>query len=306
MPNNIGLVSKYSAEMLDELFVMNACSSILELGDRQFLKFDERSAKTVYIPSITMSGLGDYSRSDGFPKGGVELSWEPHTLDKDRGITFSIDNMDNEESAGAAYGNLANEFVKTKEVPEIDAYRFSKLYSKAANKPEETIAPNTIISKFNDVIEVFENNEVPTNEVYGFISTEVNKMIKNTTELDKKIGQGDYKLGNVTFKVRMYEDIPLITVPKPRFKTEYTFVKDPDGSSSAGGFTPAEGAKDMNFLFVHKRAALPVMRHAATRVFAPEVNQEADAYKFQHRVYHDIFVPKNKQVGIYASVKASA
>lgn len=305
MGNSMNYVSKYSAEILDELFVANACSAVLELGDRGLLRFDDKNAKTVYIPSITMSGLGDYSRSDGFPKGGVEVTWEPHTLGKDRGIEFSIDAMDNEETAGVAYGKLANEFVRTKEVPEIDAYRFSTLYSKALNKAEETIAENGIIKKFNDVIEVFENNEVPTDEMFGFISTEINKMIKNTTELDKKISQADYKVGNINFKVRMYEDIPLITVPKPRFKTAYTFVNDPKGNHGEGGFSPSEGALDMNFLFVHKRAALPVMRHATTRVFAPNVNQSADAYKFQHRVYHDIFVPKNKQKGIYASVKPS-
>ena len=45
---------------------------------------------------------------------------------------YAIDNMDNEETAGIAFGRLAGEFIRTKVVPELDAYRFAK-YASTSN-----------------------------------------------------------------------------------------------------------------------------------------------------------------------------
>ncbi|MEG2037922.1 MAG: hypothetical protein RRZ93_08020, partial [Ruthenibacterium sp.] len=44
---------------------------------------------------------------------------------------FSVDNMDNAETAGLAFGRLAGEFIRTRVAPELDAYRFAQYASKA-------------------------------------------------------------------------------------------------------------------------------------------------------------------------------
>jgi hypothetical protein len=58
----------------------------------------------------------------------------------------------------------------------------------------------------------------------------------------------------------------------------------------------------MNFMLVHFNAALPIKKHEVLKVFGPEVVQDFDGYKLNHRLYHDIFVPLNKRVAIYVSV----
>lgn len=338
MPNSIQLIQKYGAENLDKKFMAEAKTSILERNS--LLKFI--NAKTVLIPEITMSGLGNYSKENGFPKGSVNIAWEPHTLEMDRARTFSVDAMDDEETAGVAAGNIMGEFERLKSVPEADAYRLSKIYSKAkpTNIVAKSIAANTIISEFNDLIEKFDNDEVPTDEAVFFISTAVDKLLKSTSELERKITQIDYKNSDgITFKVRAYEGIPIIAVPKTRFKTAYVFGDDGftpqtaiyeltedealvtgkkyyTRSGSAGAYvytlvesplvanigtyyeitTPA--AVDMHVMLVNFNSALPVKKHAPVRVFTPETNQTADAYKFDYRLYHGIFTPKNKVDGI--------
>ena len=47
-----------------------------------------------------MDGLADYSRNSGYVKGDVTLTNETVTFNYDRGRKFSVDNMDNEETAG--------------------------------------------------------------------------------------------------------------------------------------------------------------------------------------------------------------
>lgn len=345
--NSIELIKKYAAENLDKIFVMESVTGILENRAGVELRPVENDAEYVYIPDISMDGLGDYSRDNGFPEGDVSLSWTPYKVRKDRGRQFSIDKVVDAESAGITSAKLMNEFLRTKVIPEVDAYRLSTLANEAVedNVVPETIAANTIISKFNDVIKTYTDNEIALDNLIIFISTEVDKLIRNSTELSKQVTQADYKVGDITFKVKLYDGMPLVVVPKTRFKTSYAF--------GSNGFTPTvaeykltedsaldedktyytrsgtspnyvyakvtspnvnniatyyevtvPAAQDINFMVVHTNAALPYKKHQAIRVFAPEVNQNKDAWLFQYRLYHDIITPKNKQKGLYVSVKA--
>ena len=45
--------------------------------------------------------------------------------------------MDNEETAGVAYGRLSGEFLRSYVVPEIDAVRFAKYASEAGTHPAD-------------------------------------------------------------------------------------------------------------------------------------------------------------------------
>ena len=52
------------------------------------------------IPKMSMDGLADYSRSSGYVKGDVSITYETKSCNYDRGRKFSVDAMDNEETAG--------------------------------------------------------------------------------------------------------------------------------------------------------------------------------------------------------------
>jgi hypothetical protein len=298
MPNKIGLIQKYSPEILDEIFAKEAVTAILERNSG-LLKFT--SAKTVLIPSIEMDGLGDYIRADqsnaGYSAGSVDINWESHTLTKDRGKQFKVDQMDDEETQGLVVGNLLDQFVRTKEVPEVDAYRLSTLFSKAYADQvvTETIGANEIIAKFNLAFEKFADLEIPEDEQVLYVSNAVMTQIRNTTELAKRIYQEDFTTpAGLTFTVTKWEGRPIIPVPARRFYTAYDFNQN--------GFFPTAAAKLMNFMLVHFNAALPIKKHSVLKVFGPEVVQDFDGFKLNHRLYHDIFVPKNKRVALYVSV----
>lgn len=298
MPNTIGLITKYGAEQLDEIFMEASASAVLE-ADHSLLKFI--NAKTVMIPDIMMDGLGDYSRSGGYPEGDVTLTWTPYTLDMDRGRSFSIDSMDDEESAGLAFGKLSGEFCRTKVVPEVDAYRFSTLLANAKDanvKKSDTITASNIITRYNEEAKTLHDSEINPAECIRFISTEEDKLLKESTALEKKISQADYRsTAGLSFKVKMYDDMPIFVVPLTRFKSAYDF--------GAKGFTPAEGSCEINHLVVHRNAAICIKKHEKIKVFSPDVNQQADAWKYQYRLYHGVFTPKNKQDGILASIKGA-
>ncbi len=338
MPNSIELIKKYGAENLDRIFVQESVTGILENRVGVELRPVENDAKTVYIPDIAMDGLGDYDMENGFPKGAVTLKWTPYQCNMDRGKEFSVDAVQNAESAGVTGANLMTEFERTRVIPEVDAYRLSKLYANAlpGNIVSKSIADNTILKEFNSIIKFYNDNEIPLERVVFFISTDIDLRIKNSTELTKKITQADYKVGDLTFKLKSYENIPLVVTPPKRFKTTYTFndngfaptvatyelTSDAEIVAGKTYYTKAgevytavaepqianigtyyeqltPQALDMSILAVHTNAALPYKKHQKIRVFEPDVYQGKDAWVFQHRLYHDIITPINKQKGIY-------
>lgn len=73
-----------------------------------------------------MSGLADYDKQTGYALGDVTLDYETKKCDYDRGRMFTVDAMDNIESAGIAFGRLSGEFLRTQVVPELDTWRLAK------------------------------------------------------------------------------------------------------------------------------------------------------------------------------------
>jgi hypothetical protein len=104
----------------------------------------------------------------------------------------------------------------------------------------------------------------------------------------------------IDYNVEMYNDMRVITVPQPRFQTAIT-LNNPTTSSGAGGFAPASGASAINYMIIHPSAVLQVMQHYAPRLFSPEQNIEADAWRVQPRYCHGAWVKTHKTNGIFVS-----
>ena len=101
--------------------------------------------------------------------------------------------------------------------------------------------------------------------------------------------------------------VRVIRVPQTRFYTKITQYDGKTSGQEAGGYigTTSTGY-NINFLIVHPSAVLKVMKHVLPRIFAPDVNQSADAWKFDYRVYYDVFAYANKVNGIYLHRAATA
>ena len=65
---------------------------------------------------------------------------------------------------------------------------------------------------------------------------------------------------------------------------------------------PTDDAKDIGMLILPKTAASLVKKSEKIRVFEPDTNQGADAYKFDYRVYYDTFVKKSNLGFIAAAI----
>ena len=305
-------------EAIDTVLTQEAKTNVLVNGSK-FIDLNFKETGYVKVMSLLMDGLSDYYRvnnglgsasngystypsNDGYKVGDTSAKWELFQLEYDRGRQFRVDNMDNEETAGLVIGNLLAEFLRTKVVPEVDAVRFSKMAKKCnvalGNLVSETINANQIIGRFNSAFEWLFEHGVPEEEQVIFVSPNVMTLIRNTTELYKRLTQDEYRNSDVTFTIEKYEGRQIIEVPSNRF---FTGVVTTDN-----GYMPSENSYVINFMIASKKAVVPVVKLEKSKIWTPEQVQDFDGYKVNFRMYHDIIIPKNKVPAIYTSVSAVA
>lgn len=291
MANAITKFKTYIA-LLDEVYKQAALTNDLDC-DPTLVKAGA-NANEIIIPKMNMDGLADYSRNSGYVKGDVTLTNETVTFNYDRGRKFSIDNMDNAETAGVAFGRLSSEFIRTKVAPEQDAFRFA------------TYAGTTGISKVATSATLADGNAVLT----ALIAAQ-NKMDEDEVSPENRILYITPTLYNLAINVDLTKSkavldgfAKVVKVPQSRF---YTAIDLADGSTegeTAGGYKKATGAKDINFMIIQKSAVIQYPKHTVNKVVSPEENQTDDSWMFFFRAYGLADVYENKAAGIYLHHKA--
>ena len=242
-----------------------------------------------------MDGLGDYSRAGGFTSGAVTLEYETRTMTMDRGRTFMLDAMDvNESNFVANASNVMGQFQATKVIPEIDAYRYSKIASLAIEKGVATggYTPDksTILEKLKADIAAIRDivgGDVP---LVITMSSLTSAVLDQADGITKQLSVMDFNKGEVSTKVKSLDGCPIIEAPSARLKTAYTFRDGKSSGQEAGGFVPAGGAKDINWLITPLTAPIAVNKTDKVRIFDPAINQDADAWKLDYRKYHDLWI----------------
>lgn len=299
MANTIALAETY-LPLLDEVYKASSKTSVLDATRVEIV-----NGNTIKVFKISMDGLGDYKRNTGYTAGDVNGSWETMTLTKDRGRSFTVDDMDNEETIGQAFGALAGEFIRTKVAPEIDAYTFAKIAGTSGilTANADITVGTTDVPSLIDIAEMEMNEaEVPQEGRILFISETAYAGLRNKivrTVMNEATG--------INKDVEIYNGMRIVRVPQSRFYTAITMYDGISGGQEDGGYigTATTGYK-INFMIVHPSAINKVVKHVKPRIFTPDQNQQADAWKFDYRVYHDTFVFDNKVKGIYLHRSATA
>ena len=295
--NSIALAASY-VPFLDEIYVAESKTAVLDTAN-QFVKFT--GANTVNIFNLNPVGMSNYDRDAGYVPGDVTGTWQPYVLETDRGRSYHVDYLDNEEALSLIVPNLLATVERQHINPELDAYRFAQYAgatsTTAGNQVQETLSTGAAtVASIDLATAAMDDEEVPYEgrilfvnpTTYRFLKGGITRMIMNRED-------------DVNYNVEMYNDMRVITVPSKRFNTQIT-LNAPTTSSGAGGYTAA--GNTINYMIVHPSAVLQVMKHYAPRVFSPEQNIEADAWRVQPRFAHGAWVLEHKKNGIFVSCPA--
>lgn len=286
MANAITLRKQYST-LLDEVYKLTSLTAVLD-GPNDLVQ-EGANANEILIPKMSMQGLANYNKQTGYVAGDVTLEYETKKCTYDRGRMFTIDAMDNIESAGIAFGRLSGEFLRTQVVPELDAWR---LASYAQVSGVTTVKANlsdgkAALAALRTARSNIENAEANLATCYLFINPTVFGMIEDLdTTASKKAIEGF---------------AGIIKVPKGRFYSKIDLT-----ANGAGGYAKNTAGLDMNFLIVDKQAAIQFQKHTVSKIITPEANQDADAWKFGYRTVGIAECKDNKKDGIYVHTVAAA
>lgn len=284
--------------VLDEQMVQESVTGWMDANAGQV---QYNGGKDVKIPKMTMTGLGDYSRSGGYPEGSVNLEYETFTMTQDRGAQFLLDQMDVNETNFVANATRAmTEFQRLYVVPEVDAYRISKIATYTMEGAPDNVeygytpAAESIIEKLADAVEI------------GGYDSYIMATPDTVKALEMQIGANN--LSSVTYSqagfdqtVPAFNGRPIIKVDPSRMVSA---IKTNDLVNGAGGgWEKGASALDINFIVVPRTTPLAINKLDEPKIFEPATVQEYSGWLIDYRRYHDLWVMDNKLKGIYVNIK---
>ena len=303
MPINTLAYATLFMQELDKQVVAGATSGWME-GNAGLVVY--KGGNTVKIPKLSMDGLGNYDRGTGFAQGAATLVYETRTMTQDRGRTFMLDSMDIDETNFVANAsNLMGEFQRTKVIPEIDAYRYSTIAALAIAGSRAsggyTPVAATILSMIKADIAAIQD-VVGTVPLVITLSTATLAILEASTELVRQLEVAAFP-GVIQNEVKQIDSCPIIEVPSARLKTAYILNDGRTAGQEAGGFVPAGAAKSINWLITALNAPIAISKTDNMRIFTPDQNQSADAWKLDYRKYHDLWIKDNALPTVFANIK---
>lgn len=307
MPINTLATATLFQNTLDKKAIQEAVTGWMDANAGQVLY---NGGAEVKIPKMSIQGLGDYDRDNGYQKGGITLEYETRKMTQDRGRMFQLDPVDiNENNFVTTAASAMGEFQRMHVIPEIDAYRLSKIATEAITEEkagmveygytpgaENTSALRKVKEGINAVREMGYNGSLLIHATPDFI-------MELELELAGKIIATTFSKGGINTQVPSVDGVPLISTPSNRM---YTAIELQDGKTSgqeAGGYKKGSTAKSINFMVLPTTTPIAVTKQDVMRIFDPNVNQKLNAWQMDYRRFHDIWVLDNKMDSIYLSIK---
>ena len=99
------------------------------------------------------------------------------------------------------------------------------------------------------------------------------------------------------------DNCPIIETAANRMYTAITMYDGTTAGQTDGGYVKAVTGLDVNFIIVPRDVPIAVTKQDKMKIFTPEQNQDADAWKMNYRRYHDLWVMDNKLAGIFVNIK---
>ena len=316
MPINSLATADIFQRNLDKIAVREAVTGWMDGNAGQVIY---NGGATVKIPKMTVQGLGEYDRDNGYAQGSVGLTYESRELTQDRGRKFHLDAMDiDETNFVATAGNVMSEFQRQYVIPEIDAYRISKIATAAITADTAAAggtglveygytpgaASTSALRKFKEAIKAVRESGYMGQLVCQASDTFVMEL---EIELAGKLQSVTWAVGGINTKVPSVDGVPLVATPANRMYSAITLYDGTTaGAQKAGGYVKGTNAVDINFMVLPQTTPIAVQKQDKVRIFSPDINQTLNAWRIDYRRFHDLWVLDNKVDSIFVSVKDAA
>lgn len=305
MPINTLATATLFQQQLDLVAVQNALTGWMDANAGQVIYTGGAETK---IPKMALQGMANYNREKGYTHGAVTLEYETRKMTQDRGRLFTLDAMDVDETnfivtASSVMGEFTREWV----VPEIDAYRLSKLITTAMNyengknvvygyKPEET----TILKEVKKGIAAIRDAGYNGELIIHMTST---AKLELEMAMAGKITDVTFSKAGIDTTVPSVDKCPIIETPQNRMYSAITLYDGETAGQEAGGFIKGSTALEANFIIMPRITPIGITKQDVMRIFDPLTNQKANAWQMDYRRFHELWTLDNKENSIYVNIK---
>ena len=268
------------------------------------------SAKTFHFTQMSTSGYKSHIRNGGWNKGTFAQEDVPFTLTHDRDISFLVDRADvDETNQTASIKNISEVFHKTQQVPEMDAYFFSKVATEAqkldgyhSSTAISTYTKENVYSKLKAMLSAGKlRRYVGKGALIAYVNSTIMDLLEQCTDFTRKIEMTQIAEGGIGLETRVtdIDGVALMEViDDERFYDKFDFTD---------GFAPvASTSHKINVLIASPLTVKCVPKISSIYYFAPGAHTEGDGYLYQDRSLSDTFVfpngKNNKIDSIYVDV----
>lgn len=249
--------------------------------------------KYVIMHEMDVDGLGSYDRSLGFPRGNITGTKKQYELTMDRGREFLIDAADNDETGFLVNGAaVMAKFQQKHVIPEVDCYRYSKIYKEVSTQAAANVNDTAITAA--NITDTLLEDIAKMRDVCG--GTPLVIIMSGITQgyfgkdFARSLDYMQFARGELYTKVKAIDGNPIQIVPSARLKTSYDYKDGVTVGQEAGGFTASAGAKEMKWIITPTTAPIAVGKIDKMRAFSSDEYQQADAWKVDYRLYHDLWM----------------
>lgn len=277
----INLTTKFQP-YTDEQFSTESKRALLTNQD-----FNWTGAHSVKVYKIGTSDMNDYDRAGE----NTETNWsrfgavkdldattEEFTLKKDRSFTFTIDKLDNDETAQqlAAASALARQ-NREKVIPEVDTYTYGVMCAGAGHKPDaKELTAENLYTEILAASEALDNAEVPETGRVLVVTPTVYALMKKCPDIVMETNIGN----------------------ELRLKGVIGILDGMNVQKIPGNRLPA----DFGFMVAHPCACVAPTKLEDFRIHADPPGISGSLV--EGRICYDAFVLENKTKAIYYQAKA--
>jgi len=276
MANNIALQTLL-AEELDKVLVGAIKSSGMEANAAGIKYNGGNKFQFAKMSFGDVSDL-DYNRNTGFANGAVNVEYETKEFKKDWGKSFLIDAMDVDETNFIATAtNALGEFERTVLAPAVDKFRFEEIVTLAdANNKISYVAGYTGLR--NAIKLALTDTGLSESDLVAYMTRSAYEDLVTDNKFTKFI-KVDGGTGVINANVTSVDGVEIIVVDDSRLTTA-------------------------KFIVCDRKAPIAIVKHQISRIFTPEENQSADAYKINVRIYHTLEIKDNELPAVVVATTA--
>lgn len=274
-------------------------------------------AKTFHFTQMKTSGYKAHSRQGGWNTGTYEQNDVPYTVTHDRDIEFLVDKADvDETNSTASIKNISETFHKTQQVPETDAYFFSKVAQEAlkldgyhSETAESTWTTENVYPRLKKMLSAGKlRRYVKNGSLICYVRSFIMDLLEDSKDFTRKIEMTQIAEGGIGLETRV-TDINGVTlmevIDDERFYDKFNFTDgfEPIAKNAVESIT---GSKRINVLIASLETVKTVPKISSIYYFAPGAHTKGDGYLYQDRSLSDTFVfpngKDNKIDSIYVDI----